>query len=586
MKKIIIIFLILLIPLLPKADLTKEQQDDIAAFSKNMILKGNGNEHRDGPFGILAYNQGTRKEGFNNQLSHMGKDYQGINQINAKKWTFDCSSFASYVYYHCFGVNTTYGSGNPYVVSKFVEDAHSRRYFYFIMNNVSVSSLDYSRMEKGDLVIIVGSHIMVYIGDGNIAHFSSSAIQRGSNLGSEVVKLSNKYPYAKVSVIRIKDGIIPTTKKANTTITWPDTGKVEDLSDKDDKPVIKIDNKELLNNQLEITITLADDKGLTGYQITQTTPSSYKSINRLKTYTTKEIIKNNGTYYIFAKDTKGQVTKYEFKVSNIDNDKPIITKITYKYHYITNNFEIEITATDQNKLTYSIDKSQYQESNIFSNVSFGEHTIEVMDSFNNVTEYILNLSNDLIPTINLNYNTAYTKNLIVTINASDTQGIIGYIVTRDNIEPTNFNNYTNNVTYNITSNGTYYFWVKNTRGIVTNKSITINNIDNTPPTINNVNITRNFSSFNIEIDAIDNECGINSYSIDGVNYQESNIFNDVKTINENIYVKDKCDNITTYKLDMNNIPSVDYSTIFLIICIIIIIIIIVINISSIKKKRH
>ena len=54
------------------------------------------------------------------------------------------------------------------------------------MNNVKVSSIDFSRMQKGDLVIIVGSHIMVYIGDGNIAHFSSSAIQKGSNLGSEV----------------------------------------------------------------------------------------------------------------------------------------------------------------------------------------------------------------------------------------------------------------------------------------------------------------------------------------------------------------------------------------------------------------
>jgi cell wall-associated NlpC family hydrolase len=586
MKKIIIMFLILLIPLLPRADLTPEQQDDIASFSKNMILKGNGNEHRQGSFGILAYNQGTRKEGFNNQLSYMSRDYQSVNQINARKWTFDCSSFAAYVYYHCFGINTTYGSGNPYVVSKFVEDAHSKRYFYFIMNNVKVSSIDFSRMQKGDLVIIVGSHIMVYIGDGNIAHFSSSAIQKGSNLGSEVVKLKDKYPNNKVSVIRLKDGVIPTTKKANTIIKWPDTGKTEDLSDKDDKPVIKITKKDFHDNQLEITITMTDDKGLTGYQITQTNPTGYKSINRLKTYTTKEIIKDNGTYYIYAKDTKGQITKYEFIVSNIDDDKPVITKVSYQYHYSTNNFDIEITAIDKNKIMYSLDNSQYQDSNKFSNVSFGEHTIKVVDTANNVTEYILNLPNDLIPTININYSTEYTKNLIVTINATDTEGIIGYNVTRNNQEPTSFNSYTNNMTYNITSNGTYYFWIKTTRGIITNKSITINNIDNIPPTITNVNITRNFSSYNIEIEASDNECGISSYSIDGTSYQESNIFNNVETVNENIYVKDKCDNIAIYKVDLNNLPSIDYSTILLIICIIIVIVIIFMNISSIKKKRR
>ena len=113
MKKIIIIFLILFIPLLVKADLTKDQQEDIATFASKFITEGRKKEHLDNQgFSILAYNQGTRNEGFYNKLAYMRKDYNGVNQINGNKWTFDCASFAAWVYYHCFGVKAMGNNGN------------------------------------------------------------------------------------------------------------------------------------------------------------------------------------------------------------------------------------------------------------------------------------------------------------------------------------------------------------------------------------------------------------------------------------------------------------------------------------------
>ena len=164
MKKIIIVFLILLIPIYAKADLTKQQQDDIAEFASKMITEANKSEHKDSKgFSILAYNQGTRNEGFNNQLSYMAKDYNSVNLIGSKKWTFDCASFAAYVYYHCFGVKTTNSNGSPWVVSSFVNNASKNGYFYFIGSNWNTSTMDYSKLQKGDLVIFVGSHIMVKI---------------------------------------------------------------------------------------------------------------------------------------------------------------------------------------------------------------------------------------------------------------------------------------------------------------------------------------------------------------------------------------------------------------------------------------
>ena len=219
MKRIILVLiLILFIPIYVKADLTKEQQEDIAYFATKMITEANKSEHKDSKgFSILAYNQGSRNEGFNNQLSYMNKDYSSVNVIQGRKWTFDCASFASYVYYHCFGVKTTYLSNNsPFVVSKFVEEASQGHNWYFVMSNQNTSTMDYSKFKKGDLIIFVGSHIMVYVGDGKIAHFSSSAIKKGTNLGAEVVTLKDKYPNHKAAIIRLKNGVISTSAKANT----------------------------------------------------------------------------------------------------------------------------------------------------------------------------------------------------------------------------------------------------------------------------------------------------------------------------------------------------------------------------------
>jgi len=587
MKKIIIILLILIFPLMVKAELTKEQQEDIAAFSRNFIIKGNGSEHKSGNFGILAYNQGSRNEGFVGQLSYMNKDYKRKNTINAKKWTFDCSSFAAYVYYHCFGVKTTYLSNNsPYVVSKFVEDANRGHNFYFVMTNQNTDTLNYSQLQKGDLIVFVGSHIMVYIGDGKIAHFSSTAIAMGTNIGSEVIDLKTRFPNHKTSVIRIKNGIVPTSAKANMTIKWPDTGKTEDLSDKDDLPKVNVSYNDVVGNEVIVKISATDDKGIIGYQITTSTPSNYTNVDKQKSFETTYKVTNNGTYYVYVKDTKNQVTKKEFVITKLDNSKPEITNINYRYNHDKNNFYIEIKASDNGNLLYSLDDSAYQDNNTFDNVSIGNHLIKVKDDANNITEYTLTLSNDLIPTININYDSNYTKLLKVNIIGVDQEGIDGYNVTKTNEEPKTFLTYTNGQTYTINTNGTYYFWIRNKKGIVVNKSVTINNIDNIGPVINNVTIKNTFNGYDVNIDATDTGCGIGYYSLDGNNYQDVNHYDKVDTIYANIFVKDKCDNLTIYKVDFDSIEDDNIGTIIMIAAIVFVGVIILVNIFTMEKKKR
>ena len=595
MKRIILVLiLILFIPIYVKADLTKKQQEDIGYFAAHMIEEGFKAPHLDSKgFSVFAYNQGTRNEGFNNQLSYMYKDYNRINDINGKKWTFDCASFAAYVYYHCFGVKTTYLSNNsPYVVSKFVEEANKGNNWYYVMTNVNTSTMDYSKLKKGDLVIFVNSHIMVYVGDGKIAHFSTSALKKGSNLGCEVIALNERFPNRKASIIRLKDGIVPTTAKANMKITWPDTGKTQDFRDdlKDDKPVVNLSlNNE--NNKATITINLSDDKGLTGYYISNKsgTPTSWHSINNSKSFKTTYEAKNNGTYHCYVKDSKNQISHSSIKVEGLDKEKPVISNVIYKYNKDNDNFRLEVKATDNNKIVYALDSNNYQESNIFENVNKGEHKVYVKDTADNVVEFSFNLSTDLIPTINLNYDTNYVKTLVVRINAVDTEGINGYAVTRTNEEPKSFMTYNDNTSYNITINGDYYFWVRNTRGTVNYQKITVNNIDNTPPIISNVEVTKKSGSFNVVITATDVGCGISGYSLDGQTYQEENTFSEAKTIYNKVFVKDKCNNIANYDVDISNIPAettgTDSTTIILILIIIVVAILIFINLKSINKKR-
>ena len=595
MKKIIIIFLILFIPLLVKADLTKDQQEDIATFASKFITEGRKKEHLDNQgFSILAYNQGTRNEGFYNKLAYMRKDYNGVNQINGNKWTFDCASFAAWVYYHCFGVKAMGNNGNPWVVSSFVNNASkSNGYFYFIGTNWNTSTMDYSRLQKGDLIIFVGSHIMVYIGDGNIAHFSSTAIQKGTNLGAEVVSLKTKYPNRKASIIRLKNSIISTSAKANMKVTWPDTNKVQDFrepkEEADKKPKVTLTQK-TENNKTTIYIELSDDKGLTGYYISENkgTPNSWKSISNAKKYSTTFEPSKNTTYYCYVKDSKKQISSSSIKISGLDKDKPVISNVMYKYIKDSDTFNLEVKATDNNKIVFALDNDNYQESNIFNNVSKGNHKVYVKDSSNNITEFSFDLSNDLIPTINLNYDTNYSRTVFVRIDGVDTQGINGYNVTRDATEPKTYLTYKDNASYTITSNGDYYFWIRNTRGTVNYQKITINNIDNTPPVITKVDVKQKSGYFNVTIEATDDKCGIGGYSLDGSNYQTENTFNDATTIYSKIFVKDKCNNVSTYDIDINNIPSEDNTSGTTIILIIIILIVggfMAYNLLIINKKR-
>ena len=100
-------------------------------------------------------------------------------------------------------------------------------------------------------------------------------------------------------------------------------------------------NIEKQNGSVKVNVTLEDNEGVVAYQ--EGTNSSYSSNwNTFDSVKTKKLTltkTNVGTYYIYAKDEYGHITKvsYEVKASDLDSEKPKIT--------VTSNTSSSLTVT-------------------------------------------------------------------------------------------------------------------------------------------------------------------------------------------------------------------------------------------------
>ena len=549
MKKILIfvLYLILLFPFIVKADLTGEQEDAIASFAENLIIKQSQSPHTDGSgFPLIAYNMGSsdRIEGYNENLIMFGKDERGINTINNMKWPFDCASWASYVYKHVLGVKTTMGDGGrPFTVSHFLNNALNEVDFYVIRRNTSV--YDLGPATKGDLLIIEGSHIMVYLGDGRISHVSTSAIQRGGSLGAEVVELSNRFPGEEVTVIRLKG----TNAKPNTTITWPDTHQTEDLGQKDDGPSIHIDfNNTGHVKEGEAIISFSDDKMISKYSISLNKDEyKWQNVNQ-KNYKIKFIAKSNGTYYVYAMDNKNQIAKQVFVVSNIDKKAPVITSINYQYNG-DETYNVTVSATDDNKITYTLDGS-LKTSNIFTNLSLTKHNLVISDEAGNTLNYTIDLTATNIPLFDVSFEKDYQKKKTLMIKPQNEDIVSYYTIKKTSDEPTGWTKYQKDIKIDVSENGTYYLWLKSKNNIVYYKKIDVNNVDTTPPVIDNYTID-NISSDNFTVTINANDSCELEYSIVNGPYQKSNIFTNLKKNNYLFLVRDCAYNVSIVNISSN-----------------------------------
>ena len=410
MKKVILLVLIAFIFIAPvKADLTDEQADDIAAFATNFIIEGNKRLDKNN-LPLLAYYQGqARIDGYHNKLSYVPNNYKGTFAVNAYKWTFDCASFVSYLYNHTFGLNLirNSSSGEPYLVRDFTADTG---HFKTIKSNVLGANIDLNDLKKGDIIIYVGSHVMIYVGDGKIAESTSSCISKGNkNLGFQVVSLASRFGGTKLTVKRVKDGVISKTKKANTKVTWLDTRETVDLVPK--KPVVpepkpKDDDtkktpptisyekpsKEWVKS-VKVVFNLKAKNGLSSYSLT-TSGDKWTTISGTSYKLTTKFTKN-GTYILKVKDKKNLITTEKIVISTIDTEPPLIIKLSAephgKYSLIT------LTAIDSesglNEKAYSFDNGfTWTLKETYEATESKKYTIKVRDKVGNINSTVISIN--------------------------------------------------------------------------------------------------------------------------------------------------------------------------------------------------
>ena len=230
-------------------------------------------------------------------------------------------------------------------------------------------------------------------------------------------------------------------------------------------------------NTNTITIKATDEaSGIIGYTVTENTtePTNFTSYKSTKTLNVNVENKTQGkTYYVWVKDAAGNVSAYkQVGTGTVTKSEGNIT-FTYSTTNWTNK-DITVTAKTTitgYKLQTSTDAKTWKDTTSQTLSANGKVYARLADSTNQATGYAvatvdkIDKTKPIVTSATANTNT-------ITIKATDeASGIIGYTVTENTTEPTNFTSYKSTKTLNVnvenkTQGKTYYVWVKDAAGNV------------------------------------------------------------------------------------------------------------------------
>ncbi len=240
------------------AAITEQQGEDVAEFAKKFIEEGNSRRDEKG-FPLLTYaltgswnnNVKLRTAGYNAQTTYIknnGYYYSGGRYLDlGEKWAMDCGTTVLFLLKNTLGLELLTKDGEPWHVIDIYYDAckgANSQYFEFVYKDARVGSIDYSKLQKGDVIGYYtshGNHGMLYLGDGLIAHANRDMIKSWGDNKVSGFQVNKLYGYflagTHVRVYRLKDGIIPEDLVVNGVVTWPDTGETVDLLEREPEVV-------------------------------------------------------------------------------------------------------------------------------------------------------------------------------------------------------------------------------------------------------------------------------------------------------------------------------------------------------------
>ena len=346
-----------------------------------------------------------------------------------------------------------------------------------------------------------------------------------------------------------------------------------------------------------IDITLKDAKsGLNGYALTntETEPSEWTHVNGQEMNVT-ETVYNNGKYYIYAKDSLGNISHTSIDIDKIDDIAPVITSITEQSEYgLTSTITINAKDNETGLTGYSITSTNEEPSswtdinNVTEESTYtyeastnGLYYVWFKDGANHIVSKSFNVTKvdkegPTTPVITNNYNDIWTNNdVTVTLTSDDNKSGIDHFEWYDGDTWTTraltTNGNTGTITYTVTRNETIRFRAVDKLGNISEEATTIVKVDKEPPTLTSITNSSNgnwsTSDIKITLNGIDNQSGVLKYQI---KYSSnSNTWTDLSSNsntdswsaqrNETVYyrVVDKVGNVsseksTVIKLDKTN----------------------------------
>jgi hypothetical protein len=183
--------------------------------------------------------------------------------------------------------------------------------------------------------------------------------------------------------------------------------------------------------------------------------------------------------------------------------------------------------------TFSVNGTVYQSSNLFSNLAAGFYTVYIKDTRGCVTTTGLSVGNTvgpLITSISTSPANCDKATGSITVNAAGGIAPIEYSIDGTNFQPGNI--------FTALIPAIYTVIVKDANGCLDSRAVTVANT-NGPQTLTAVIVNAACGLNNGSITATaSGGTGALQYSIDGTNYQVSNIFNSVAANSYTLYVKD------------------------------------------------
>lgn len=221
----------------------------------------------------------------------------------------------------------------------------------------------------------------------------------------------------------------------------------------------------------------------------------------------------NGTFSFEAEDGMGNKQAKSITVSNIDRNAPTATLTSNNTSWSKNDVILTFTVSDQESGVKRIQLPDGTWVTGKTSVSYpvgqnGSYAFSVEDVAGNVTTKSIAVSNidKQAPSVTTSVNTTGWTNQSVTIfvNANDTlSGVSGIQLPNGSmIEEST-------LSYSVNGNGTYSFIVRDNVGNQTTKTVSVQNIDKSAPTLNlSLNTTETTNNVSINVVAEDLLSGV------------------------------------------------------------------------------